>query len=85
MTFVLEENFFASLEALKDGDKQFILSGSGNEWFAAIGNMSAHVSIGEAITYSDDAADFIVTGSSAIEVLLNLRYQVKAAYSKGGV
>ena len=82
MTSAIDGNFFASLIELKNGDKEFLFCGSGTTWLAAIGNKSQHVSLGEAITYSNDAADFSVEGSSPMTVLLTLRQQLIAA--KGG-
>lgn len=73
MTFSLDNDFFTSLENLKTGDTEFVLSGKGSSWFAAIGNKSEHVSLGEAVTYDDSAADFLVEGASAHDVLLKLR------------
>ncbi len=81
MTFSLDNDFFTSLLALKDGNKEFVLTMDG-EWFAAIGNKSEHVSLGEAITYGDTAAEFSAEGATAHEVLLNLRDKLIAA--KGG-
>lgn len=79
MTFSLDNDFFTSLENLKTGDFEFILSGQGSSWFAAIGNKSEHVSLGEALMYGDGAADFLVEGASACEVLLKLRDKLIAA------
>lgn len=78
----INDDFFTSLVALKGGDKEFLFCGSGTTWLAAIGNKSQHVSLGEAITYSNDAADFSVEGSCPMTVLLTLRQRLIAA--KGG-
>ncbi len=73
----LDETFFKSMIEMKDGNREFVLSGSDESWYAAIGNKSEHVSIGEAITYGDDNVDFVAEGKSALEALINLRYILK--------
>lgn len=81
-TLFLDETFFQSMLELKEGNREFVLSGSGDQWYAAIGNKSEHVSIGEAVTYGDDNVEFLVGGKSPLEVLINLRYQLKTARSE---
>jgi hypothetical protein len=52
--------------AAKSGDKEFILSmDCQGQWFAAIGNKSEHVCIGEQLAYGEDGADFYAEGPSA--------------------
>ncbi len=73
----LDETFFKSLIEMKEGNREFVLSGSNESWYAAIGNKSEHVSIGESITYGDDNVDYVAEGKSPLEALINLRYLLK--------
>lgn len=63
----------------KKGDKEFILTGRGNMWEAAIGNPSSCVPIGEGIAYGDSGADFIAYGDSPEEALQALLLKVGGA------
>lgn len=59
--------------AAKTGDGEFILSRDNlGGWFAAIGNKSEFICIGEAISYGTDAADFYAEGDTALVALENL-------------
>lgn len=83
MTTAIDGNFFSSLIALKNGNKEFALGYAGGEWFAAIGNKSDHVNICEALAYSPTAADFVADGASAEEVLVKLLDLVLVAQNGG--
>lgn len=83
MTSAIDGNFFASLIELKNGDKEFALGYVGGEWFAAIGNKSDHVNICEALAYSPTAADYVVDGASAEEVLVRLLDKVLIGQNGG--
>lgn len=68
------EELIDRIFAAKAGDKEFVLSTGWECWFAAIGNKSNCVAIGEAITYGEDQADFYAEGATAkeaLEALLN--------------
>jgi hypothetical protein len=64
------EDLINRIIAAKEGDKEFILSlDPMGRWFAAIGNKSEYVCIGEQLAYGDNGADFYAKGSSAAEAL----------------
>ena len=69
---MVDDQIAAAMEA-KSGDKEFILScDNQGGWFAAIGNKSQYVCIGEAISYTTDDADFYAEGDTAGEAMKNL-------------
>lgn len=74
------EDLIAFIMGAKFGDKEFILSRDNlGGWFAAIGNKSKSVCIGEAISYTTDDADFYVEGDGAYDTMVKLHAAVMAA------
>lgn len=77
---MLLEEMIRRCIAAKEGDRAFILTieqwsdGTTGDWFAAIGNKSKHVGIGEIIGY-DDGVDFEAEGKTPMEA-------VEALYAK---
>ena len=69
----MSDELLANIFAAKTGDSQFILSRDNlGGWFAAIGNKSQSICIGEAVSYGADEADFYAEGATAEQALENL-------------
>lgn len=67
---VMIDELLPRILAAKAGDAEFILARCpSGEWFAAIGNQSDHVALGEAITYGEKYADFYAEGGTASDAL----------------
>lgn len=63
----------------KDGNKEFELSFDETHWHAAIGNKSAHVSLGENLAYGTDEShvEFYAKGDTSTEALRELLRQIQ--------
>lgn len=80
MTTMTIDILIAAIFTAKTGDSEFILSRDNvGGWFAAIGNKSEHICIGEAISYTTDDADFYAEGETARETLENLLTMITRA------
>jgi hypothetical protein len=79
------EALIAAILAHKTGDGEFILSGDPTgRWFAAAGNKSKNVCMGEQIAYGhEEGVDFYAEGASAREALERLYALVAAAGCPG--
>lgn len=59
--------------AAKPGNKEFVLGHRGSsDWYAAIGNKSSSMSIGECLSYGEDGVEFFANGQSSDDALCKL-------------
>lgn len=70
-------DLISSIIMWKQGDKEFILSFDGSHWWAAIGNKSTSMAIGEAVTHDSRFVEFYAEADNSTEALRELFRQIQ--------